>query len=148
MGHLLDVTITLPPPFIHYPQNYYVGRSTRDGKQSSDGDTLSLLSFVVLDQLYREKSVESEEGRVIRQASMDLGVIDILLVCLASFGHQTPRFPELRETGAVPESVREVDCYAWFGQEKLQFRGEMISKIAVSSLWVMICVKANLGNVI
>uniref|UniRef100_A0A914WXR9 Uncharacterized protein n=1 Tax=Plectus sambesii TaxID=2011161 RepID=A0A914WXR9_9BILA len=81
------------------------GRSSREGKQSSDGDALSLLSFVVLDQLYREKSASSAEGRAIRQASMDLGVIDILLVCLASFAHQTPRFPELRETGPVPEAV-------------------------------------------
>ncbi|VDK44650.1 unnamed protein product, partial [Anisakis simplex] len=75
---------------------------------SNDNDMLALLPFIVLERLYRMQHPDTPAGRILRKASVCLGVLDILLVCLAHYSHQKHKIEPIRPESLLPapESVR------------------------------------------
>jgi hypothetical protein len=55
---------------------------------SSDAALFPVLPFVLLQQVLDKHSLDSEKGAVIRQQAVDMGVLQLLLACLAVFTQQ------------------------------------------------------------
>ncbi len=72
-----------------------------------DSGSLSLLPFAALGSLYGRCPWSGGQGRSVRATSLELGIPDLLLVCLAAFSHQQAR--QTAEPASWPESVRMVD---------------------------------------
>lgn len=57
--------------------------------QTPVADSLPTLPFEVLRQLYDSSPLGTDDGRLLRRLSINLGVVHLLLVCLGIFTHQT-----------------------------------------------------------
>lgn len=74
-------------------------------------ESLPTLPFEVLRQLYDTTPLGTDDGRVLRTISINIGVTQLLLGCLAVFTHQIQTQPTTNLTSAatsvVPDSSRE-----------------------------------------
>ena len=55
---------------------------------SSDAALFPVLPFVLLQQVLDNHPLDTEKGAVIRQQAVDMGVLQLLLACLAVFTQQ------------------------------------------------------------
>lgn len=55
--------------------------------------TLSILPFQVLCSLFDSMPVSTDDGMLLRQMTLDLGVLHLILVCLSVLSHHAPRVP-------------------------------------------------------
>lgn len=52
-------------------------------------DSLPTLPFKVLQHLYDSTPLSTDDGRVLRKTSINIGVVHLILACLGIFTHQT-----------------------------------------------------------
>ena len=57
---------------------------------SSDAALFPILPFMLLQQVLDNHSLRTEKGSLLRQQAVDMGVLQLLLACLAVFTQQIP----------------------------------------------------------
>lgn len=58
---------------------------------NSEAASMGILPFEILSSLYWASPWNTDEGRLVRTTSMELGIPQLLLRCLAVFSHQNER---------------------------------------------------------
>lgn len=58
---------------------------------NAEAVSMGILPFEILSSLFRVSPWNTDEGRLVRTTSVDLGIPQLLLRCLAAFSHQNER---------------------------------------------------------
>lgn len=75
-----------------------VNLKVRTGLDAED-EVLSLFPFVVLEKLFSMSSPDDvgiQRAQALRARALQLGILDVILMCVAHFAHHEPRFEALR----------------------------------------------------
>uniref|UniRef100_A0A915E9T2 Uncharacterized protein n=1 Tax=Ditylenchus dipsaci TaxID=166011 RepID=A0A915E9T2_9BILA len=81
------------------------------GPEASGHQQLALFPFFVLEKLFNLTSVEQvglDKAVSVRNQALELGIVDVLLICLAHFAHQKPKCEQLREGQEHPDAVGQI----------------------------------------
>ncbi|VDO32389.1 unnamed protein product [Onchocerca flexuosa] len=94
---LLNKSQVLKPGIFHRSN-----QSQSQSKQNSDCENLSLLPFIVLEELFNKCLPCTVAGRSLREAAVTNGVLDILLDCLAHYTRQKHKERSIRPSSLPP----------------------------------------------
>uniref|UniRef100_A0A158Q7N3 UBIQUITIN_CONJUGAT_2 domain-containing protein n=1 Tax=Elaeophora elaphi TaxID=1147741 RepID=A0A158Q7N3_9BILA len=118
---LLNKSQVLKPGIFHR-----ANQSQLQSKQKSECENLGSLPFVVLEELFNKYSPSTATGKLLREAAVTNGVLDVLLDCLAHYTHQKHKERSIRPSSLppTPETAVLVERLLRGSMEPEQLSGE------------------------